>query len=91
MKLIVVLIRIFLSLIDDDLVLFDGECKYVEPNEAQILNGKNAELRVLHANIHSIPRKIGEFKDLLETLKQKDTVYVLIFACIKFHVFGITD
>ena len=74
----------FLSLIDDDLVLFDGECKYVEPNEAQILNGKNAELRVLHANIHSIPSKIGELKDLLETLKKKDICIDVILLCETF-------
>ena len=72
------------ELIDDDLLLFDNECTYIEPEQTNSLNGKNASLRILHVNIHSIPSKLDDLKSLLEKLKQNEINIDLLLLCETF-------
>ena len=74
----------FSAIVDDDLLLFDKECSYLEPSQVKKMNGLTSGLRILHANIHSIPNKIDEFKKLLNTLKCNDMTIDIILLCETF-------
>jgi len=64
-----------IEVIDNELVIFNSQCNYLEPDETHILNGQNSSLNVLHANVRGISGKLNEFKNLLHTLKRKKYKY----------------
>ena len=69
---------------DEDLTLFESECLYRNPDEVKDLISYHSNLVVLHLNIHSIPAKIDELKQLLEKLKHDNIIVDLILLCETF-------
>ena len=72
------------SLVNNDLVLLDNKCVYLEPSNVKELDVNDSSLNILHANIHSVPSKIGELKRLLKTLNDNDTSIDIILLCETF-------
>ena len=72
------------QLIDDDLMLFDKECKYIEPENTKILEGKSSKLKILSINIHSLPGKLTELKHLLDTLQSNNLTIDVVILCETF-------
>lgn len=69
---------------DEDFALFESECLYRNVDEVKDLITNNANLVVLHANIHSIPSKIDDFKQLLGKLKKDNITVDIIVLCETF-------
>ena len=74
----------FLKIIDDDLILFDGNCQYVEPSNLKLQNDSNSNLNILYANIHSVPSKLNDLKTLLENFQNNNITIDIILLCETF-------
>ena len=63
-----------------------NDCTYIDPDsiDLQRQNDGNNCLTVLHINIHSIPSKLDELKELLSKLKQKNVTVDVILLCETF-------
>ena len=74
------------DLIDTEYSLPNSNCKYVEPDNAQldISNGQGSQFCVLHINIHSVPSKLAELNDLLFKLKDCKIHVDVILLCETF-------
>ncbi len=63
-----------------------NNCTYIEPDNINLQNygtGKD-QLSILHLNIHSIPSKLDQLKDLLRKLKEKNISIDVILLCETF-------
>ena len=74
----------FHTIIDDDLVLFDGNCKYLDLENCNTLQTKNSTLNILHLNVHSLPNKCSDLKELADLLKCNQKNIDLILLCETF-------
>ncbi len=59
-------------------------CKYYTPSAINTISGERFRLKVLHINIHSIPAKLVELKNLLQKLKDANHEVDLILLCETF-------
>ena len=59
-------------------------CKYYTPDAVNIISGDKFRLKVLHINIHSIPAKLVELKNLLQKLKDANHEVDLLLLCETF-------
>ena len=59
-------------------------CKYYTPAAVNTISSERFKLNVLHINIHSIPAKLVELKDLLQKLKDANHEEDLILICETF-------
>ena len=74
----------FLKIIDDDLILFDGNCQYVEPSNLKLQSDPISNFNILYANIHSVPSKINDLKRLLEDFQNSNVTVDIILLCETF-------
>ena len=74
----------FHNLVDQDLVLLNNGCRYIEPDNINEVNIKTCKLSILELNIHSLPSKIGELKRLLKLLDDKGRSIDIILLCETF-------
>ncbi len=68
---------------EDSNPLLDN-CKYYTPSAINSISSEKFKLKVLHINIHSIPAKIVELKNLLQKLKDANHEVDLILICETF-------
>ena len=68
---------------EDSNPLLDN-CKYYTPEAINSISGDKFKLKVLHINIHSIPAKLSELKNLLQKLKDANHEVDLLLLCETF-------
>ena len=69
------------DLIDKDQSPLEHGCNYVEPDNISCLNIQSSDLVTLHLNIHSLPSKLNELKNLISILNGKGVDIDVILLC----------
>ena len=72
------------DLIDINLKPLSSECNYIEPDDVKNQHINSSDLVTLHLNIHSIPDKLDQLKDLLYTLDQNKVHVDVVMICETF-------
>ena len=73
-----------LNLEDEESNPLLDNCKYYTPTAINNISSEKFKLKVLHLNIHSIPAKLVELKNLLQKLKDANHEVDLILLCETF-------
>lgn len=71
------------ALLDTDLPI-NNDCDYIDPNDLHTLQFQTCTYGILHLNIHSIPNKINDLKNLLSTIHQQGYTIDVILLCETF-------
>ena len=63
-----------------------GSCNYIDPEDISLENisARGQQFSILHINIHSVPSKLDELKNLLLRLKDKKIIIDVILLCESF-------
>ncbi len=72
------------DLIDLNFNPLKNECNYTEPEDLKNESTNSSQLVTLHLNIHSIPDKLDQLKDLLSTLSENNVHVDVLLICETF-------